>query len=251
MIPKIIHYCWFGYGEKSKLIKKCIKSWSKICPDYEIKEWNEENFDISMAPKYVQDAYKEKRWAFVADYARLWIIYNYGGVYLDTDVELIRNIDDVLKDDAFFAFANSTKINTGLGFGAIKGFEFVKTLMDDYDKIDFYLEDGTVNTLTCVAINTPCFLNYGFKLNNTLQKINGCTLYPTDYFCPKAYNTYKPEITENTFSIHWYNLSWKTKENKDKHIKGIRKDYIKHLPNKALIKVLGNENYEKLKGKLK
>ncbi len=251
MIPKIIHYCWFGHGEKSKLIKKCMKSWKKYCPDYEIIEWNEENFDISAAPQYVQDAYKEKRWAFVADYARLWIVYSYGGIYLDTDVEIIKKIDDVLSDDAFFAFANSTKINTGLGFGAVKGFELVKTLMDDYNGINFYLDDGSVNTLTCVAINTPCFLNYGFRLDNTLQKIDGCTLYPTDYFCPKTYSTYKPEITENTYSIHWYNLSWKTKENKDKHEKEIRMDYIKHPPNKVMMKVLGEERYNKLKGKLK
>ena len=251
MIPKKIHYCWFGGGEKSKLIKKCIRSWKKFCPDYEITEWNEKNFDIDSSPQYVKDAYKEKRWAFVADYARLWIIYNYGGIYLDTDVELIKNIDDVLEQDAFFAFASSDKINTGLGFGAVRSNIIVKKMMEDYDDLKFYLDDGSINTITCVVINSHCIREFGFRLDNTLQTVDGCTVYPTEYFCPKGYRSYKPEITPNTYSVHWYNLSWKTAKNRMSHIKEIKADYYKHLPNKILMSVLGEKNYNKLKGKIR
>ena len=116
-IPKIIHYCWFGGKPLPNTAIKCIRSWKKHCPDYEIHCWNEKNFDINVCP-YVKEAYEEKAWAFVSDYARLWIIYNYGGIYLDTDVELLKNIDNLLKYDVFMGFENKQYVNTGVGFWA-------------------------------------------------------------------------------------------------------------------------------------
>ncbi len=134
-IPKVIHYCWFGRGEKSELIQKCIESWKKYCPEYEIIEWNEDNFDVNFCP-YAAKAYKEKRYGFLADVARLEIIYNQGGIYLDTDVELIRPIDELQKYGAWFGYGTATEINTGSGFGAIKSHFFVKKLLDQYVKFD-------------------------------------------------------------------------------------------------------------------
>lgn len=146
MIPKTIHFCWFGCNPKPELICKCIESWSKFCPDYEIIEWNEYNFDIHIN-KYVEEAYKNKKWAFVSDFARLWIIYNYGGIYLDTDVLLKNNIDDLRNYDCWLASDDVKYINTGLGFGAVKGHKLIEKIMMEYYKYEF--------TLTpCINLNT-------------------------------------------------------------------------------------------------
>ena len=131
MIPKIIHYCWFGRNPKPELAVKCIKSWKKRCPDYEIIEWNEDNFDISSCPLYVRQAYEAKKWAFVSDYVRLKVVYDEGGVYLDTDVELKKGLDALLAYDAYFGFEDGTHVNTGLGFGAVKGAPILKEMMQD------------------------------------------------------------------------------------------------------------------------
>lgn len=130
-IPKIIHYCWFGHGEKSDLIKKCMESWKKYCPDWEIIEWNEDNFDVKFCP-YAEMAYKEKRWGFLSDAARLKIIYEHGGVYLDTDVELINYLDELLVNDAWFGYGSATEINTGSGFGAVANHPFIFKLLNQY-----------------------------------------------------------------------------------------------------------------------
>ena len=125
MIPKIIHYCWFGYGPKPKLAEKCIRSWKKYCPDYQIIEWNENNFDISACPLYVRQAYEARKWAFVTDYVRLKVIYENGGIYMDTDVELKKNLDNLLPYNAYFGFENYWVIATGLGFGALRDFPYL------------------------------------------------------------------------------------------------------------------------------
>ncbi len=140
MIPKVIHYCWFGGGEKSRLMKKCIKSWKKYCPDYEIIEWNEDNFDVN-GIEFTKGAYNAKKWAFVTDYARLDIIYKHGGIYLDTDVELLKPLDELLKYKGFFGFEEMGMVNTGVGFGAEKGNLLVKQMRDDYNN-DVYSKDS-------------------------------------------------------------------------------------------------------------
>lgn len=146
MIPKTIHYCWFGRNQKSELIKKCIESWHKFCPNYEIIEWNEDSFDVHIN-KYVEDAYNNKKWAFVSDFARLWIVYNYGGIYLDTDVLLKGSIDNLLKYDCWLASDDVKYINTGLGFGAVKGQSLIEKIMMEYYKYKFSLTP-------CINLNT-------------------------------------------------------------------------------------------------
>ena len=160
-IPRTIHYCWFGRNPLPKLAQKCIKSWKKYCPDYEIIQWNEDNYDLSAAPLYVRQAYEAKKWAFVTDYVRLQVVYEHGGIYLDTDVELIKKLDPLLQYDAYFGFEDGKHIATGLGFGAVKGAPILRELMEDYHDIPFILPDGGYDTKTCPVRNTEVFLRHG------------------------------------------------------------------------------------------
>lgn len=212
-IPKVIHYCWFGDNEKSKLIKKCIASWKKYCPDYEIIEWNERNIDPAIID-YTREAYDEKKWAFVTDYIRLYIIYNMGGIYLDTDVELLRGLDDLLDYDSFFALEKGNYIATGLGFGAKKENEYVKRMLDDYKEIHFKKRDGTYDLTPCPVRNTQS-IDFLFRKMDDKSKLfvykNNAILTP-DYFCPYNPATGKINKTDNTYGIHWYNASWRSKK---------------------------------------
>ena len=151
-IPKVIHYCWFGRGEKPNSIKKCMKSWKEKCPDYEIIEWNEDNFDVNYN-QYTKDAYSAKKYAFVSDVARLWIIYNYGGTYLDTDVELKVSLDELCNNTTWLASDTAIHINTGLGFGSVKGNDIIKKILDDY-------ENRPYDTTSCVILNTRIVKKY-------------------------------------------------------------------------------------------
>ena len=215
-IPKIIHYCWFGGNPLPPLALKCIESWKKYCPDYEIKEWNESNFDINYS-KYAEEAYKAKKWAFVSDVARLWIVYNYGGVYLDTDVELIKPIDELLHNSMYLGFESNKFINTGLGFGAEKNFYIIKKMLDVYIDIPFINIDGTVNTTPCPVYNTEIMKQEGLRIDNTEQVIDNMTIYPTEYFCPKDGKTGDISITENTYAIHHFDGSWLSDEQKKEY----------------------------------
>lgn len=206
MIPKIIHYCWFGRNKKSKSVLKCIQSWKKHCPDYKIIEWNEDNFDINCIP-FVKEAYEAKKWAFVTDYARLKIIYENGGIYLDTDVEVIKSFDNLLTLEAFAGFEGEKNIATGLGFGAEKGQKMISELMQDYHGRHF--SDENCKNLICPIINTDIFIKHGLQQDGTKQCINGVTVFPKEYFNPKDNQTYELNITENTYSIHHYDASWK------------------------------------------
>ena len=208
MIPKVIHYCWFGGNPLNDMAKKCIESWKKYCPDYEIVEWNESNFDIGTSCDYVKEAYEAKKWAFVSDYVRLWAIYNYGGIYLDVDVELIKSIDFLRKNKAFFGFEDDNNIATGVGFGAEKDNDVVKELINDYNNIHFKNSDGKFDLTPCPSRNTRIFKKWGFEGNGKKQIVNGNVVYPKDYFCPKDYNTNILNITENTVSIHHFIASW-------------------------------------------
>lgn len=156
MIPKVIHYCWFGRNPKPELINKCIESWKKFCPDYEIKEWNEDNFDIHQCP-YVEEAYECKKWAFVSDCARLKIIYDNGGIYLDTDVELLDSLDNILKYDFFFAFEHEFRVNTGYGFGAKKMSPIVQEMLSFYLGKHFIV-DGKTDLTVCTISNTDALM---------------------------------------------------------------------------------------------
>ena len=249
MIPKIIHYCWFGNAEKPVSVLKCIESWKKYCPDYEIIEWNESNYDVTKN-RYMREAYEEKRWGFVSDYARLDIIYNYGGIYLDTDVELIKSLDNLLIYDSYFGFEQSDNaflVNTGSGFGAVKNNPFVQGLRDSYNELSFRLEDGTLLLTPCPIINTEYFMCYGFNCDNTYQCLSNNAVFPTDFFSPLSWKNKKGKTTENTISIHHYTTSWLT--NKEKFKRKMHK--FTHLPNFILLKIFGNETYEVLKKRIK
>jgi len=211
MIPKIIHYCWFGKGQMTEKEIKCIESWKKFCPDYEIALWNEDNYDINKN-KFISKAYEEKKWAFVTDYARLDIIYNNGGIYLDTDVELIKNLDSLLDNKAFMGFEKGRVIATGLGFGAEKNHPAIKALRDTYNNIDFDI-NGNQN-INCPELNSKYLISRGAVMNDQMQVVDDITLYPTEYFCPLHSTSGEMNITKNTYSIHWYSMSWLPKAEK-------------------------------------
>lgn len=213
MIPQVIHYCWFGGQSKPALAEKCFDSWKKVCPGYEIIEWNETSYDISQAPLYVRQAYEAKKWAFVTDYVRLQVVYEHGGIYLDTDVELLRSPDKLLNHHAFFGFEVPELINTGLGFGAEAGSEILRELMADYQDIPFILEDAQMDLTPCPVRNTAVFLRRGLRSDNTKQLLNdGSLILPTEYLCPIDYHTGQKHVTKNTYSIHHFSASWQSRK---------------------------------------
>ena len=232
-IPKVIHYCWFGRGKMPSLAEKCIKSWQKYCPDYEIVCHTEDNFDVT-ENRYAKEAYKAGKWAFVSDYARLKIIYEQGGIYLDTDVELIKPIDDLLKTGGFMGFDDNGIIATGLGFAAEKGNELVGAFLKDYDDIPFVLEDGGYDLTPCPDRNTKTAQFLGMDLNKKEQTFMGIRFLPEDYLCPMKYDTGKKIITKNTYSIHHFSASWTSATAK-------RTTFVKRL--------IGVKLYKKLYGK--
>ena len=215
MIPKRIHYCWFGRNEKPELAVKCIESWKKYLPDYEIKEWNEDNFDVSMNT-YVKQAYETRKYAFVTDYVRLYALYNEGGVYMDTDVEVLKSYDPFLSHNAFSGFENNGYVPTGM-MAAEKGSLWAKELLDDYNDRSFINTDGSLDLTTNTATITDYMIRKGLIRNNTFQDFPGlCTMYPSEYFCPKDHATGEIKITSNTVCIHhfagsWLELSWSRK----------------------------------------
>lgn len=213
MIPKVIHYCWFGRNPLPESAQKCIASWKKFLPDYEIKEWNEDNFDVNIIP-YTKEAYEAKKYAFVSDYARFWILYKYGGLYFDTDVEVIKPMDDIIERGPFMGIevaaneGNCPKVAPGLGLGVNPGLGLYKELLDEYEKLSFKNVDGSLNQKTIVSYNTEILLKHGLKPTNDLQKVFGVWIYPADFFNPLDSLTGKLKLTENTRSIHWYMNSW-------------------------------------------
>lgn len=208
MIPKKIHYCWFGYNPLSERAKQCIESWKKFCPDYEIIQWDESNYDINKN-SYVRRAYHSRKWAFLTDYVRLDVISQEGGIYLDTDVELIKNLDNLLNNVCYMGMEEVGTVNTGLGFGAEAGHPFIFENKDIYEKND-YVKNGVFKPEICVRLTTKLLQSKGLVAENKIQRFDDITIYPTEYFCPLKMGTKKLCITENTFSIHHYEASWYT-----------------------------------------
>lgn len=207
MIPKIIHYCWFGGKPLPALAIKCIASWKKFHPDYEIKRWDESNFDVNAIP-YTRDAYIKGKFAFVSDYARFFILYQRGGIYLDTDVELIRPLNDILAVGPFMGDEMPGRCAPGLGMGTYPKMTFLKEMIDFYHSLSFIKEDGSLNCNTIVTYTTSALMKYGYKKVDAVQQIAGFTIYPAEYFCPINYFTKERLITLNTYSIHHYAESW-------------------------------------------
>ena len=213
-IPQIIHYCWFGGNPLPEMAVKCIDSWKKYCPDYEIKEWNESNFDIN-SNLYVKEAYEAKKFAFVSDYVRLYALFYNGGIYMDTDVELLKGLDSFLFEDAFSGFETPENVPTGI-IASRKALPVFEELLSYYKNKSFYNDDGSMNTTTNVTVITEIFSKYGLMKNNIYQIINGVALYPQEYFCPKDYATLQVNITENTVAIHHFDGSWEADIDKKK-----------------------------------
>lgn len=211
MIPKKIHYCWFGDGPKGKKELKCIESWKKYCPDYEIIEWNETNVDLDIMP-FVREAYDAKKYAFVSDVVRLWVLINDGGIYFDTDVEVIKSFDEFLKFKGFAGFETPEYIASGLCIGAEKGNSIINEMYIFYKNIHFLNDDGTFNVIGCPKVNTEILVNHGLQRNGKFQIIDDFAVFPTDYFNPYDDPTGKLNLTENTYSIHWYSKSWMNKK---------------------------------------
>ena len=209
-IPKVIHYCWFGQGPLPESVLRCMESWRTYCPDYKIIQWNEDNFDVNLIP-YTKEAYSLKKWAFVSDYARLSIIYEHGGIYLDTDVELIRSLDPLLEYDAYMGFQDKELVASGLGFGSVAHHPVLRALMDDYDGLSFQKQDGTLDLTPCPDRNTRRLLALGLIPNGRMQSIQGMQILPADYLSPKDYRTGKLQRTSHTYSIHHYDASWLSK----------------------------------------
>ena len=206
MIPKKIHYCWFGGKPLPEEYKKNIESWKKHMPDYEIIRWDETNYDINKNP-YTKYTYENKKWAFLTDYARLDIIYNNGGLYFDTDVEVIKSFDDLLNNKAFMGVECGGYVATGLGFGAEKGHHALKMNMDCYTQLKVE-KDGSITLINCPLVTTKLFNKYGLNDKNTIHNVLDVAIYPTEYFCPMDYKTGVINITQNTYSIHKYSYSW-------------------------------------------
>lgn len=213
MIPKVIHFCWFGKGEKPKLAKKCIASWKKYCPEYEIIEWNEENFDVHMNG-YTSMCYEQKKYAFLSDYVRLYVVAKHGGIYFDTDVELLRTPDDLLEYESFFGFENNEYVASGLGFGSVPHGTVIEAMLKEYD----FLLDGSHGVVGCPILNTKALLQLGLKQNGTYQILPGAVIYPVDYFNPYESTTGRLNKTSNTVSIHWYAGTWMSNKQKIRSI---------------------------------
>ncbi len=221
-IPKIIHYCWFGGNPLPELAHKCIDSWKKFLPDYEIKEWNERNFDVYQAP-YIAEAYRLKKYAHVSDYARFWILYHYGGVYFDTDVEVIRPLDDLLAKGSFVGFEcqegtpldnPNGNLNPGLGLAVPPMHPFIGIMLNFYNHHHFVKWNG--RNSGNITHKVTQFIDYDHKevLEGGIVSVNGLLIYPIEYFCPLNYYTGEMNITENTHTIHHYMASWVKRGNR-------------------------------------
>lgn len=232
MIPKTIHYAWFGNNPLPPLAIKCMESWKKYCPDYEIKGWNESNYDYTLHP-YPYEAYKHKKYAFVTDYMRMDILYRYGGIFFDTDVEIIKNFDSLMTYEGFTGFEcgefEEFPVNVGIGIGANKGNPIIKAMLDDYDGRQFIDEKGKLNMTPCPLYQTRVLKSFGLIPENTCQNLGDMIVFPTEYFCPKNYYTAKTKITPNTYSIHHYSATWMPSYRKIWHFFTQRISLIKKL----------------------
>lgn len=228
MIPQIIHYCWFGGKPLPKLAKLCIASWKRHFPNYEIKEWNERNFDVNII-HYTKEAYEVKRYAFVSDYARFYILYNYGGLYFDVDVEVIRSFEDIICRGNFMGHEANIKddiplcVGPGLGMGCEAGDGIIATILEKYTQMHFLNADGTQNLKTVVQHISEILIEYGLKKEQGIQKVGSFWIYPKEYFNPYDCVSEKFFLTDNTRSIHHFSASWKMR--KEKFMEWVQKHF--------------------------
>ena len=255
MIPKIIHYCWFGRGEMPKLMKKCIKSWKKYCPDWKVIRWDEDSFDVN-STLWTKQAYEARKFAFVSDYVRLKALYEMGGVYLDTDVELVQPIDGFLEHHAFSGFESPDMVQTGI-IGAEKGNAVIKSWLDYYEG-RAYLVDGKPVMVPNVSHITENLKNRGLRMDDSLQVVDGMAIYPQTWFCPLSAVSIQRKITENTHVMHYFTSTWRTDKAKKDFARVKRHQrwwyralqWLRYLPNRLARKLLGNGTMDKIKKKL-
>ncbi len=233
-MKKTIHYCWFGRGEKPKLVLKCIESWKKKLPDYSLVEWNEDNFDISKN-QFVAEAYSDRNFAFVSDYVRAFVLYNYGGIYMDTDVEVLGNFDRFLDDKVFLGFEEGNFVGTCV-MGVEKGHELMKSYLDHYENMTYFNDDGTKYTDTNVVLLTRLLDERGLVRNNEYQTVGDISIYPRTFFSPYDYINGISYITDDSVTIHHFAQLWLPKN--------VR---LKTEAKRALIKFIGGENIKKLR----
>lgn len=234
-IPKIIHFCWFGRGPKSELIEKCIESWKKYLPDYEIREWNEDNFNIDRY-LYAKEAYEDKKYAFVSDVARFHVLYNYGGIYMDTDVEVLKNLDEFLNNRMFAGYERTGLVNSGLILGCERHHEIAKNMLMFYAKSHFRLANGRPNMTTVCTIMTNMLTKKGIiDAAGRPTDENQLSLYPTEYFDPYDYENDEMHKTDNTYTIHYYSMSWKSE-----------KDMKVYRVGRSIKKLVGPKLYKKI-----
>ncbi len=216
MIPKKIHYCWFGGKPLPVDARRCIESWKKSLPDYEIMEWNESNFDIT-CNRYVREAYESCKFAFVTDYVRLYALVQEGGIYMDTDVEVLKSFDPFLHHAAFSGFENDNYVPTGM-MASEKGGAWVTELLHEYDGRRFIRDDGSFDMTTNTFLITRNMENHGLVRNNTYQDFPGfVTFYPSDFFCPKDHRDGVVKLTDNSVCIHHFAGSWLSNSSKLRH----------------------------------
>lgn len=255
MIPKIIHYCWFGRGEMPKLMKKCVKSWAKFCPGWKVVLWNEDTFDVN-STLWTKQAYEAKKYAFVTDYVRLKALYEMGGVYMDADVELVQPIDCFLEHEAFSGFESVSTVPTGI-IAAQAGQQVIKGWLDYYTDRP-YLIDGRPNMDPNVSFMTADLKARGLNMDDSVQNIDGMVIYPQTFFCPLSVVEIEKKITKDTHAIHHFTSTWRTDKAKKDFARVKRHQrkwykalvWLRYLPNRAVRKVFGDQNIDKLKKKL-
>lgn len=233
-IPKTIHYIWFGKNPKSDLVLKCISSWKKYLPDYEIVEWNEDNYDVNKN-KYISEAYSCKKWAFVSDYVRFDILNRFGGIYLDTDVEMLKSLpDEFLNNTAFTGMESTGDIAPGLIWGSVAGHPFLQRILENYEESSFIV-NGKEMPITVNARITEMIMESGYIKSGLRQKINDIMIYESEIFCGYDLDVFEPHITQNTISMHHYSSSWAYGSFK-----------IKRRLQICLKKIVGIDNYRKV-----
>lgn len=256
MIPKVIHYCWFGRGEMPKLMKKCVKSWDKFCPGWKVVLWNEDTFDVN-STIWTKQAYEAKKYAFVTDYVRLKALYEQGGVYMDADVELVQPIDRFLEHEAFSGFESADTAPTGI-IAAEAGQQVIKGWLDYYTDRP-YLVDGRPNMDPNVSFMTRDLRQRGMKMDDSLQNIDGMVIYPQTWFCPLSVVEIEKKITADTHAIHHFTSTWRTEKAK-KDFARVKwhqtKRYkflvwLRYLPSRTARKLFGDDAIEGLKKKLR
>ena len=207
IIPRVIHYCWFGGKQLPVQFINYMETWKRYCPDYEIVRWDEKNYDIKKT-KFLWQAYQAGKWAFVSDYVRLDVLEQFGGIYLDTDVEIVKPLDDLLYSRMFCGFEQNNYIGFGPGVGAVKGEDIIGEIRELYDTMDFIHETGDYNKVSCSVYQTQVLKHNGFVLNNKFQNIDGVMVYPSEVFAPIAWSNAETFITNRTHAIHHYASTW-------------------------------------------